>query len=63
MTRKRSPSRETKTQACPALLGVSNQHQAGGMVEVGLPVARVASLLLAWLCLKKLKRFEHSLFK
>lgn len=63
MTRKRSPSRETKIQACLALLGVSNQHQAGVVVEVGLPVAREASVLVAWLCLKKLKRFEHSLFK
>lgn len=42
MTRKRSPSRETKTQACPALCGVSNQHQAGSVVEVELRVARVA---------------------
>lgn len=56
MTRKRSPSRETK-----ALLGMSNQHKAGGMVEVALPAARAASLLLAWLFLKRLKRFEPSL--
>lgn len=40
--KKKSPSRETKTQACPALCGVSNQHQAGSVVEVELRVARVA---------------------
>ena len=35
-----------------------NHHQAGDMAGAGLPVARVASLLLARLSLKRLNRFE-----
>lgn len=59
-TRKRAPTRGTKTQACPTLLGVSavTTTRPVTRLRVELPIARVASLLLPRLSLKRLNRFE-----